>query len=160
MALERLGLMQKLDIRICPVAESDISQIAKLENMYFSEPWSEISLKKSLNKENYCFICAKTGLKVVAYASMYVVNPEGYICNIVVHEDYRNMGIATNIINKIIQYSQKMNLEILTLEVRESNIKAVNLYKKHDFECVGIRKNFYTNPTENAYIMTRFLNNN
>lgn len=152
--------MQKPDILICDVVESDISQIFELEKKYFSDPWSENSLKNSLNNENYCFICAKCCNQVVAYASLYIVKPEGYICNIVVDEKFRNLGVATEIINKIIENSQKANLDILTLEVRESNIKAVNLYKKCGFKYVGIRKNFYSNPTENAYIMNCYLNQN
>ncbi len=89
---------------------------------------------------------------------MYSTYFEGYICNILVHENFRNMKIATSIINKFIKYAQNYNLSFLTLEVRESNFKAINLYKNCGFKNMGIRKNFYKLPTENAIIMTYYLN--
>lgn len=156
--MEKPGLMLKSNINICNVQESDICQIAELEKLYFSSPWSENLLKKSLKNKNYYFLCAKYCNKVVGYASMYSTYFEGYICNILVHENFRNMKIATSIINKFIKYAQNYKLSFLTLEVRESNFKAINLYKNCGFKNMGIRKNFYKLPTENAIIMTYYLN--
>lgn len=155
--MEKLGSMLNNNIIICDVQESDICEISELEKLYFSAPWSEISLKKSLKNKNYCFLCAKCCEKIVGYASMYSVCTEGYICNILVHEDFRNMRIATRMINKFVEYAQNHNFDFLTLEVRESNFKAINLYKNCGFKNMGVRKNFYNLPTENAIIMTYYL---
>ena len=82
---------------------------------------------------------------------------EGYIYNIAVKFKYRRFGIGKDIVNELVNYSKNKNLKFLSLEVRKSNAPAINLYSNCGFEKVGNRKNYYTNPLEDAIIMTKFL---
>ena len=79
---------------------------------------------------------------------------EGYVTNIAVLPEHRRLGIGKKILEFVIQKS-KDELEFISLEVRVSNHAAISLYEKLGFKNVGLRKRFYTNPTEDAIIMTK-----
>ena len=100
---------------------------------------------------------AKADGKTVGYGGMYTVLDEGYITNIGVMPDYRRRGIGAKLVSKLIDYSVRNSLSFLSLEVRVSNIAAIKLYDSFGFKEVGKRKNFYSNPKEDALIMTRYF---
>lgn len=149
-------MMPKIDFS--PVTFEDANQIAKLEKKCFSLPWSEEGLKESLKNEFSYFVCAKSNEKVVGYAGMYYICNEGYIFNITVDENFRKMKIGTNLLKCLIDFSKRKKLNFLSLEVRQSNAAAISLYEKLGFKNLGIRKNFYESPQENAVIMTLYFN--
>lgn len=133
---------------------SQITDIVKIEEACFSQPWSENSLKESfLNGTQFIFV--QENSKKVGYAGINIVADEGYITNIGVLPDCRNRGIATLIMSEIIRIALKKELSFVSLEVRKSNEKAIRLYDKFGFSQEGIRKKFYTHPTEDALIFTR-----
>ena len=82
---------------------------------------------------------------------------EGYVTNIAVLPEYRRLGIGEKILGYVID-NTKAELEFISLEVRVSNIAAISLYEKFGFERAGLRKRFYTNPQEDAIIMTKYFN--
>lgn len=138
-------------------AERDIVQISHLENVIFSTPWSEKALNEFIKYEtNKILVASKDGL-VTGYITYSTVLDEVQIANIAVHPDFRKMGIGQKLLDVLLEISQKEDAAIITLEVRESNIPAVSLYKKCGYEVVGVRKNYYTNPTENAILMNLYL---
>lgn len=137
--------------------EKQVSEIAEIERRCFSTPWTENQIKSSDNST--VFFLARVEDKTVGYGGMYTVLDEGYVTNIGVLPEYRKSGIGTKIVNKLIDFSIEKQLSFISLEVRVSNVVAINLYKKLGFEEQGKRKNFYSNPVEDALIMTRFLKN-
>ena len=88
---------------------------------------------------------------------MHNICSQGYITNVAVFEQYRGKGIASALMEKIIGYAEKNNMEFISLEVRQSNHPAISLYLKYGFKKMGIRKNFYNKPCEDAVIMTRYF---
>jgi len=88
---------------------------------------------------------------------MYTVLDEGYVTNIGVLPDFRRRGIGAKIVKELIDFSVEKALSFLSLEVRVSNLAAIELYKSFGFEEVGKRKNFYRLPNEDALIMTRYF---
>ncbi len=92
---------------------------------------------------------------LIGYAGMWMSVDGGEITNVAVHPDYRRKGIASSLVGNLIRICEINKLLYLNLEVRESNCKAISLYNKLGFEKVGIRKNYYKNPTENAILMTK-----
>ena len=140
---------------IVPMDRSHIRQIAELEKACFSEPWSEASLEEELFNPQASFIVAEDGEGgVLGYAGLHVVLDEGYIANVAVEEAARRHGVAGALLDVYCRFGQA-HLSFLTLEVRESNKAAIGLYLKHGFEEVARRKNFYSDPKEDAIIMTR-----
>ncbi len=110
-------------------------------------------MEKELINKNAVYIVVKLGNKVVAFGGMWVVFDEGHITNIAVHPDYRRNNFGDVVIENLITIAKDINIVSMTLEVRASNIAAINLYKKHHFSVEGIRKNYYQHPKEDGYIM-------
>ncbi len=142
---------------ILPFSKEHISQVAQLERECFSLPWSEKSLSEELNNPNAHFLVATENDTVTGYVGIIDICGECSITNIAVFKNYRHKGVASALLKKAIADAVNRNSIFITLEVRESNISAVNLYKKFDFEVVGRRKNFYSRPTEDAILMTKEL---
>ncbi len=137
----------------------DAADIAEIEKICFSSPWSETAIKDAMNNST-CFFKAVKGQKTVGYVSLYTVFDEGYVNNIAVLPEYRRQGIASMLLEKLNEFTKEKKLSFISLEVRASNIGAINLYEKFGYKKEGERKNFYTNPQENAIIMTRRKNEN
>ena len=142
------------EISVMAMAREHISQVAEIEKICFSEPWSEETVLESF-KAGTKFFVATLGNLVVGYVGISCIIDEGYITNIAVLPEYRNRGIATALLNRLFSLACDSELSFISLEVRESNITAISLYEKFGFKNEGMRKNFYSNPKENALIMTK-----
>lgn len=132
----------------------DISRIAELEKLCFSEPWSENALSESLDAGTLFFVAQDKG-EVIGYIGISVISGEGYITNVAVFPEYRKKGVASALLSRVLRLKNEMPLEFVSLEVRASNDAAISLYNKVGFLECGRRKGFYRNPTEDAIIMTR-----
>lgn len=150
-------MMQKSSIKIRIAEISDISAIAGLEKMCFSSPWSENSIQGTMSGENALFLVAEKYGSVCGYIGAYYVLDEGYITNIAVNPDYRRQGIGRELLCELIERGEALALKFWTLEVRTGNTGAIALYKNMGFESVGIRPRFYSNPTEDAALMTFYI---
>ena len=140
---------------VVPMEPCHIEEISQLEQECFSTPWSFESLVGELSNPLAVYYVAVIDEKVVGYIGMHHVVDEGYINNIAVFEKYRNMGIGGLLLERLIEYSKENELDFITLEVRESNFHAISFYEHFGFEKVGVRKKYYSNPTEDADIMTK-----
>lgn len=136
------------------LTEADAKGINSLEKLCFSQPWSENSIIESMKGSN-TFIGIKDGSDIIGYLSFYESLGEGYINNVAVHPEYRRKGIARALLCELIHYAISSSLSFLTLEVRQSNTAAINLYTAFGFKQEGRRKNYYTAPNEDAIILTR-----
>lgn len=147
--------MEEKRKRIYPekLSEKTLDGVAELEKMCFSQPWSRSSLEL-LTKEGIGvgMVCSKDG-KVCAYGGMIVAVDEGQITNIATHPDYRRQGYGRAVVEALVKHAKMNGLDSISLEVRESNKAAMELYTKLGFKVEGKRKDFYTKPTENALIM-------
>jgi len=131
-----------------------IGEIAKLEKICFSEPWSENAIIESF-KSGTVFLVATKDEKVLGYLGIKPVLDEGYITNVAVFPGYRRMGVASALMSSLDKLAKDRNLSFVSLEVRESNTPAITLYEGFGYKNEGIRKNFYRDPLENAIIMTK-----
>ncbi|HCI60566.1 ribosomal protein S18-alanine N-acetyltransferase [Ruminococcus sp.] len=144
-------------MRIEKMTSGHLDDVYIIETECFSHPWSKQSLEEELNNETSLFLVAKEENEVIGYIGMSIVIDEGYIFNVAVRENHRNKGVATALINELVTYGKKNNFSFITLEVRESNLPAISLYSKFGFIKAGERKNYYSNPKENAILMTKYL---
>ena len=144
-------------MRIEKMTSVHLDDVYIIETECFSHPWSKQSLEEELNNETSLFLVAKEENEVIGYIGMSIVIDEGYIFNVAVRESYRNKGVATALINELVIYGKKNNFSFITLEVRESNLPAISLYSKFGFIKAGERKNYYSNPKENAILMTKYF---
>ena len=140
-------------MRILPMNESHVAQIAELEKICFSDPWSENSVASELNNPLSVWLVAEENGIVCGYVGSQTVLDETDMMNIAVHPDFRRKGIAAALIAELVRLLKERGSRILRLEVRESNAPAISLYETMGFTQLGLRKNYYRNPKENALIL-------
>lgn len=143
-----------LPYKVSAASEYDIKDIAELEKRCFSLPWSENAIKDSMNASTLFYI-AKEQDKTVGYIGLSVAADEAYITNVAVFEEYRKKGVGTLLLDCATVSAREKGCAFISLEVRASNIGAIGLYEKLNFKREGIRKGFYSDPREDAIIMTR-----
>ena len=144
-----------MDYTLVPMDRSHLSGVADLEKLCFTTPWNEAMLEEELYNDTASFIVAQgENGEVLGYAGLHVILDEGYIDNVAVRPEYRRQGIADRLLDVFCRFGEA-HLRFLTLEVRPSNAAAVTLYEKHGFREAGRRKNYYTDPTEDALLLTK-----
>lgn len=133
-----------------------IGEIAELEKECFSSPWSENSLKEELNNPGSHFLVAVNN-GVLGYIGVQEICGEAYITNIAVFEKLRGNGTGRSLLKAAVDGAKSRNCEFITLEVRKSNTAAIKLYESEGFIKVGSRKNFYSEPPEDALLYTKYF---
>ena len=131
----------------------DVPQVHEIELKTFHTPWSYQSFVDEMTT-NKCarYIVAEEDGKVLAYAGAWMIFDEGHITNIAVDEAVRGKGIGAGVTKALMQYAANLGVQYMTLEVRKSNIVAQNLYKKMGFIELGVRKRYYEDNGEDAYL--------
>lgn len=143
------------DIVVRKMEERDLDEVASIEAAAFSIPWTRKSIKEAMETpENVYVVCTVDGV-VAGYCGMWTVLGEGNITNVAVAPEYRRQGIADRIMDEVERRGKEIPLDIFFLEVRKSNEAAHNLYLKHGFRDIGVRKNFYEKPVEDANVMSK-----
>lgn len=142
------------EIYVTAIEREHIKPITDLEQICFSEPWSEESILTAFKNGTKFFVAQKNG-KVLGYVGISCIIDEGYITNVAVFPEYRKSGVASALMNRVFGLARDEGLSFVSLEVRESNFAAISLYEKFGFKTEGKRKAFYRNPQEDALIMTK-----
>ena len=132
-----------------------VAQVAELEKICFSDPWSEKSVASELDNALSLWLVAEDDGRVTGYIGSQTVMDESDMMNVAVHPDYRRQGIGEKLVSALVDALKEKGSHCLTLEVRVSNENAISLYKKLDFQQVGLRKNYYHNPKEDALILRK-----
>lgn len=145
------------EYQIVPMKEAHVCALAQIDAMCFSDPWTQQGFEAELTSTTACFFVAEQGETVVGCAGMHCICGECYIDKVCVPPQNRRKGIAQALVGKLVDYAQRQHAEFLTLEVRASNVPAIALYSKFGFAPVGVRKSFYTNPNEDAVLMTKYI---
>ena len=147
-----LGIDSVKNLCVCPLRAEHLPAVASLETACFADPWSEQALAVLLSPENVGFVIMD-GAQALAYGGMTTVLDEGTVTNIATHPDARRQGLGRQIVSSLLREAETRGLEKVFLEVRVSNEAAWRLYEQMNFSRVGLRKNFYRHPTEDAFIM-------
>ena len=132
-----------------------VAQIAELEKICFSDPWSENSVASELKNKLALWLVAEEEGRVSGYIGSQTCGDESDVMNVAVHPDFRRRGIAEALVNCLVEELKAIDSHSLTLEVRASNVPAISLYEKLGFSEVGRRKNYYRNPREDALILRK-----
>ncbi len=147
---------KKMHVRIVPMTADHLDEVAELERLCFSVPWSRNMLAEELDNALSAMLVALDDQgRVAGYAGLQVILDEGYITNVAVRPDCRRQGVAGQILQVFLDFAQAQGLAFLTLEVRASNQAAILLYGSRGFRGMGRRKNYYEHPREDAIIMTK-----
>ena len=123
----------------------NIDGVYEVELSAFEHPWAKKSFEEELNNPLAHYFVLYRDDEVIGYAGLWHILDEGHITNIAIKKDCQGMGLSHFLIDELLNYKKENNLSFLTLEVRESNLKARSLYEKYNFKETGKRKNYYEN---------------
>lgn len=135
--------------------EKHLSEVTQIAADSLPESWSEAAFEEELKNPSATVFVALSGDEVIGFGGVQQVLDEAYITNIAVKKEFRRQGVGGALLKAIINHCADSSF--VTLEVRVSNSAAIKLYEKLGFVSQGIRKGFYSHPTEDANIMTLFL---
>ena len=140
---------------IVKMQSAHVPEIAALEKICFSDPWSENSVASELENKLALWLVAEENGAVAGYIGSQTVMGETDMMNVAVHPGFRRRGIAQALVLALVEELKKLESRCLTLEVRASNDPAIALYEKLGFAQIGRRKNYYRNPREDALILRK-----
>ena len=133
----------------------DAKEIFAIEMECFSVPWSLDSIETELvNEDKKLYYVIEDANGVVGYAGAWLVYDEGQITNIAIRPSVRRQGYGAKLTSALIEECFKRGMHEIFLEVRISNLSALSLYRQLGFTVKGMRKNYYSEPKEDAYIMS------
>lgn len=133
----------------------DAKEIFAIEMECFSVPWSLDSIEiELLNEDKKLYYVIEDANGVVGYAGAWLVYDEGQITNIAIRPSARRQGFGAKLTSALIEECFKRGMHEIFLEVRISNLSALSLYRQLGFTVKGMRKNYYSEPKEDAYIMS------
>ncbi|OPX17846.1 ribosomal-protein-alanine N-acetyltransferase [candidate division WOR-3 bacterium 4484_100] len=135
---------------------SDLDQVYELEKRSFPNPWPRYFFEQDLNKEDAVALVIEHNKTIIAYALAKFEGEKFHITNIAVAKEYQSQGIGKKLMKRLEDAAQKKSCNILYLEVRKSNITAINFYRKLGYRIESICRYYYING-DDAYIMKKEL---
>lgn len=142
-------------LKIREMEEADIFAAAEIEAENFSRPWSADGFLSAVKDTKALYLVAESDGMVVGYIGMWIALDEGEITNVSVKKELQGQKIGAELMKGLVEAGTKQGVLSYFLEVRESNERAVRLYKSFGFQQVGLRKNFYEAPVEHAVVMCK-----
>ena len=143
-------------MEIVKMNEAHVAFVAAIEKECFGmDAWSEKSVASELTNKLSLWLVAVDGDRVVGYVGSQTVCDETDMMNVAVTADYRRQGLGEKLVLALVEELKAMGSQCLTLEVRDSNTPARTLYEKLGFQQIGLRKNYYRNPREDAHILRK-----
>lgn len=139
-------------MRFEPLRYEHLAQMAEIEREAFDQPWSVNMFIPEVEDKNAHYIVGTRGDEVVCYGGFHKVLDEGHITNIAVKNTERGRGIGRFLLGQLIDLAKRLDVNFLTLEVKDCNIPAIKLYESYGFKIEGVRKKYYNN-VHDALIM-------
>lgn len=133
--------------------EQDVAEVALIEREIFSSPWSEKSFWDAIQSEDNIYLVAVQEEKIVGYCGIWTSYETADLCNMAVAVAYRRHHLGKKLLSEAIRLSAERKVQIILLEVRESNQGAIGMYEKMGFRRIGVRKGYYDAPKEDAILM-------
>lgn len=135
----------------------DLDQVMEIEEAEFSIPWTREGFLTYLMKDHAMFLVVEEKGQILAYAGLLMVLDEGDVTNVAVRRDRRSEGIGGFLMESMMRLSFDLGIRRIHLEVRAGNDTARRLYKRLGFTEDGLRKNYYSDPKEDAVLMTKII---
>ena len=144
-----------MEIKIRKMNTEDVDKVMKIELKSFSMPWSRETYISDLCSDFGEYIVADVNGEIAGYGGIFIILDEAHVVTIAIAENFKSQGIGKTIMEKMLKIAISKNVNKVFLEVRVSNIPAIKLYKKLGFQKIAVRKAYYTDNMEDAYIMQK-----
>lgn len=139
---------------------NDLDQVMLIEKESFNEHWKRKDFEYEINENAFSnMVVYEEEKKILGILGYYILFDDAQITTIATLKEARGRGIATKLMEYLIDDCNKKQCSVLSLEVRESNLKAQNLYRKFDFIEMNVRKGYYEDG-EDALFMMKALGGN
>ncbi|GAF66675.1 putative acetyltransferase [Bacillus sp. TS-2] len=133
---------------------TDLEEVMKVEKNAFANPWKPELFEQELKVNRFAhYLVYELEQVIIGYCGLWVIADEAQITNIAVHANYRGQNRGEELLTYALHFAKLMGAKKISLEVRQSNTVAQNLYRKLGFQDGGIRKNYYTDNLEDALVM-------
>lgn len=132
----------------------DLEQVMEMEKELFSMPWTREGFFTFLMREDTLFLVVEEKDKILGYCGSIMILDEGEITNVAVCPQRQGEGIGQFLLDGMLMLLRERGIYTVYLEVRQSNTKAIRLYERAGFVADGLRKRYYTDPTEDAVLMS------
>jgi len=132
----------------------DVERVSAIEAEAFPRPWTAADFRHELTENKVArYLVVEEAGEVAAFAGVHVIIDQGHVTNIAVAEQHRGKGYGRLVTAALMQYAANLGATYLTLEVRASNQAAQNLYASLGFIKVSVRKRYYEDTGEDAWLM-------
>ena len=143
-----------IDLEIDTMTMADLDQVMEVEQASFSMPWSRWMFERELrDREHSHFLTVRRGSELLGYIGCWIALGEAHIVTIAVRSDFRREGIGSILMASALILAMRLGVKRATLEVRVTNVSAQRLYRNFGFEITAMRKKFYSDTGEDAYVM-------
>jgi ribosomal-protein-alanine N-acetyltransferase len=136
------------------MSAADVAAVSSIETEAFSSPWSRETFTSLLDRPGLELLVLEDEHEgVVGYAVLWCVLDQGELANVAVTPRLRGRGLGAKLLSRILEVARDRGVETVYLEVRASNVRALELYHRFGFSEVGRRTGYYERPKEDALIM-------
>lgn len=142
------------EVTILPMQDGDLDQVTQIEKEIFPTPWTRRQFQFEIWNRSCHYFVAKIGDTVIGYTGLVIVASEGYITNLAVKAEHRRKGLGIRMMLTIFRKALEAGVDIISLEVRKSNLIAQELYRQFGFRQVGARRRYYVDNREDALVMS------
>ena len=147
------------NIQITKMTLQDLESLSPILETEFDNFWTTNTLKSEIENPDSIVIIAKNNAEILGFAGLWKAVDVMHIMDIVVAKKHRRKHIGKTMLEKLIELCIQNNIYELTLEVRQDNTPAINLYTNYNFKKIGERKNYY-GANNHAIIMTLYIDKN
>lgn len=137
----------------------DLPRVMDIEIASYSTPWGEDTFRGLIRRNDADLLVGELDGVIAGYAVFWAVTDQGELGNIAVAPEFRGQGIAKRLLDAVLLVAQQRIVREVFLEVRASNDTARELYRKRGFVEIDRRRNYYSEPTEDALVMSIRLRN-
>ena len=142
------------DVLIRRMEPEDVETVLGIESRAFTTPWQANTFLGLIGRSgSELWVMEHPVAGILAYAVLWCILDQAELANIAVRSEYRGQGYASRLLERVLQIVRDREVETIYLEVRASNTRALELYERFGFSQVGVRKNYYDKPTEDALVM-------
>lgn len=143
-----------VDVQIGRMKRRHIPSVLKIEAKVYPRPWSAgLFLSELAQRSSRSYFVARHAGRIVGYAGLMLLSDEGHVTNIAVDPDFHRRKIGTRLMLAIVDDARAQGARAITLEVRRANDGAQAMYKAFGFQVVGLRRGYYVETGEDAFIM-------